>query len=96
MKKALSGASAAAVIALAPLCIPPAQAHADDPCASITDPLPTRLASTNPCARTPCTDTKWAIARGAPITERRANFVGTSGSESLHPRRVGNSPSFDG
>jgi hypothetical protein len=38
MKKALMGASAAAVIALAPLCIPPAQAHADDPCVSITDP----------------------------------------------------------
>ena len=37
MKKALMGASAAA--ALAPLCIPPAQAHADDPpCVSITDP----------------------------------------------------------
>jgi hypothetical protein len=32
------GLSAAAVIALAPLCIPPAQAHADDPCVSITDP----------------------------------------------------------
>jgi hypothetical protein len=31
--------AAAAVIALAPLCIPPAQAHADDPCASITDPV---------------------------------------------------------
>jgi hypothetical protein len=30
------GASAAAAIALAPLCIPPAQAHADDPCVSIT------------------------------------------------------------
>ena len=39
MKKSLIGASAAAVIALAPLCIPPAQAHAaDDPCVSITDP----------------------------------------------------------
>jgi len=38
MKKALMGASAAAVIALAPLCIPPAQAHADDPCVSIIDP----------------------------------------------------------
>ena len=38
MKKALMGASAAAVIALAPLCIPPAQVHADDPCVSITDP----------------------------------------------------------
>ncbi len=38
MKKALMGASAAAVIALAPLCIPPAQAHADDSCVSITDP----------------------------------------------------------
>ena len=36
------GGSAAAAIALAPLCIPPAQAHADDPsddpCVSITDP----------------------------------------------------------
>jgi hypothetical protein len=38
MKKALMGPSAAAVIALGPLCIPPAQAHADDPCVSITDP----------------------------------------------------------
>ena len=38
MKKALMGVSAAAAIALAPLCIPPAQAHADDPCVSITDP----------------------------------------------------------
>ena len=38
IKKALMGASVAAVIALAPLCIPPAQAHADDPCVSITDP----------------------------------------------------------
>jgi hypothetical protein len=34
----MMGVSAAAVIALAPLCIPPAQAHADDPCVSITDP----------------------------------------------------------
>ncbi|GAA4291534.1 hypothetical protein [Mycobacterium paraffinicum] len=31
-------ASVAALIALAPLCIPPAQARADDPCAGITDP----------------------------------------------------------
>jgi hypothetical protein len=39
MKKALMGASAAAAIALAPFCIPPAQAHADDdPCVSIIDP----------------------------------------------------------
>ena len=38
MKRAIMGVSAAAVIALAPLCIPPAQAHADDPCVSITDP----------------------------------------------------------
>jgi hypothetical protein len=30
--------SAAAAITLAPLFIPPAQAHADDPCVSITDP----------------------------------------------------------
>lgn len=32
------GVSAAAAITLAPLYIPPAQAHADDPCVSITDP----------------------------------------------------------
>jgi hypothetical protein len=38
MKRALMGVSAAAAIALVPLCIPPAQAHADDPCVSITDP----------------------------------------------------------
>ena len=38
MKRAILGVSAAAAIALAPLCIPPAQAHADDPCVSITDP----------------------------------------------------------
>ena len=38
MKKAIMAVSAAAAIALAPLCIPPAQAHADDPCVSITDP----------------------------------------------------------
>jgi hypothetical protein len=38
MKKALMGASAAAVMALAPLCISSAQAHADDPCVSIIDP----------------------------------------------------------
>ena len=38
MSRALMGASATAVIALASLCIPPAQAHADDPCVSITEP----------------------------------------------------------
>jgi hypothetical protein len=38
MKKVLMGASAAAMVALAPLCIPPAQARADDHCVSITDP----------------------------------------------------------
>ena len=38
MQKALMGVSAAAAIPLAPLCIPPAQAHADDPRVSITDP----------------------------------------------------------
>lgn len=37
MKKVLMGASAAAMVALAPLCIPP-QAGAGDPCVSITDP----------------------------------------------------------
>jgi hypothetical protein len=38
MRRAIIGASAAAVITLAPLCTPPAQAHADDPCVGITDP----------------------------------------------------------
>jgi hypothetical protein len=38
MKRAIMGVSAAAAIALAPLCIPPPQAHADDPCVSVTDP----------------------------------------------------------
>ena len=38
MKRALMGVSAAVAIPLAPLCIPPAQAHADDPCVSITVP----------------------------------------------------------
>lgn len=37
MNRAITGMSAAA-ISLAPLSIPPAQAHADDPCVSITDP----------------------------------------------------------
>lgn len=37
MRRAM-GAPVAALIALAPLCIPAAQAHADDPCAGITDP----------------------------------------------------------
>ncbi len=39
MKRAILGVSAAAAIALTPLCIPLAQAHADDPCVSITDPV---------------------------------------------------------
>lgn len=38
MKRTIFGVLAAAAIALAPLCIPPAKAHADDPCAGITDP----------------------------------------------------------
>ena len=39
MKRAIAGISAAAAVALAPLCVPPAQAHADDPCLSIADPV---------------------------------------------------------
>lgn len=38
MKKALLGAPTAVVVALAPLWISSAQARADDPCVSITDP----------------------------------------------------------
>jgi hypothetical protein len=38
MKRAIMGVSAAAAVALVPLGIPPAQAHAGDPCVSITGP----------------------------------------------------------
>jgi hypothetical protein len=38
MKRAIFGLLAAAGLVLAPLCIPLAQAHADDPCAGIIDP----------------------------------------------------------
>lgn len=38
MKRATFGLFAAALLALTPLCIPLAQAHAGDPCAGITDP----------------------------------------------------------
>jgi hypothetical protein len=38
MKRAILGASAAAAIAMAPLCIPPAHADPTDACAGITDP----------------------------------------------------------
>lgn len=40
MQRAITGGLAVAAVVLAPLCILPAQAHADDPCASITDPAP--------------------------------------------------------
>ncbi len=39
MKRALMAASAVATVVLTSLCVPPAQAHADDPCAGITDPV---------------------------------------------------------
>ena len=74
MKKALMGASAAAVIALAPLCIPPAQAHADDPCVSITDPA-AHQACIDESRRDPQTRNR-PSARRAPITDSWANFVG--------------------
>ena len=38
MKRGILGASAAAAIALAPLGIPLAQSHGNNPCDSITDP----------------------------------------------------------
>jgi hypothetical protein len=38
MKRAIMGVPVAAVIALVPLCIPPAHADPIDPCFSITDP----------------------------------------------------------
>ena len=39
MKRAIAGVSAAAAVGVAALCVPPAQAHADDPCLSVTDPV---------------------------------------------------------
>ncbi|MGE2816279.1 hypothetical protein ACQI5H_14235 [Mycobacterium heidelbergense] len=39
MTRAILRVLAAAAIALAPLCSPPAQAHAGDPCDGITDPV---------------------------------------------------------
>jgi hypothetical protein len=60
MKKALMGVSAAAAIALGPLCIPPALAHADDPCVTITDPA----------ARQACSDES---LRDDPLRRYRGN-----------------------
>ena len=39
MKRILAGMTALAAVGLAPLCVPTAQAHADDPCVGITDPV---------------------------------------------------------
>ncbi len=50
MKRAM-GASVAAAIALTPLCISQAQAHAEDPCVSIIDP-----AAHQACIDAPPTD----------------------------------------
>jgi hypothetical protein len=38
MKRAIMGVSTVAAVLLAPLCVAPAHAHADDPCVGITDP----------------------------------------------------------
>ena len=72
MKKAILGVSAAAAIALAPLCIPRAQAHADDPCVGITDP-----AAHQDCINDFLPeDANRPSATRAPITDRWANFAG--------------------
>ena len=59
MKRALMGVSAAAAIALAPLCIPPAQAHADDRCVS-----------NNPAAHQACID---GFLRDDPLRRYQGN-----------------------
>jgi hypothetical protein len=59
MKRAVMGVSAAAAIALAPLCIPPAQAHADDRCVS-----------TNPAAHQACID---GFLRDDPLRRYQGN-----------------------
>jgi hypothetical protein len=63
MKKALMGTSAAAVIALAPLCIPPARAHADDPCVAdpaVNQPCIAKFRGDNPMRRYPLGDCEGA------------------------------------
>ena len=77
MKRAIMGVSATAAIALAPVCIPPAQAHADDPCVSITDPAAHQACideflRDNPIHRYHLGDCEGA----SPLTDRWAKFVG--------------------
>ena len=75
MKRALMGVSAVAAIALAPLCIPPGQAHADDPfCASIADPA----------ARQACTDGGPCVG----ITDPAAHQACIDNFRDLYERRA--------
>ena len=65
MKTAIMGVTAAAAIGLAPTCIPPAQAHADDPCVGIADPAAYqacigKLPRNNPIRRYPLGDCEGA------------------------------------
>jgi hypothetical protein len=85
MNKELMSASAAAVIALAPLCIPPAQAHADDPCDNITDP-----AAHQTCIDESLRDNPYRPHMGdcqaSPNYGAEGQFCRNSWSESLRPK----------
>src|ERR1700756_3415560 len=75
MKRAIMGVSAAAAIALAPICIPPAQGHADDPCVSITDPAAHQACIDESLRDTPLPRYQ-CECQSSPFTDRWANFGG--------------------
>ena len=79
------GVSTAAAIALAPLCIPPARAHADDPCVSITDSAAHQGCIDGFLRDNPMRRYQLGIALPVPFTDSWANFVGTSGCVNLRP-----------
>jgi hypothetical protein len=91
MRRAIIGASAAAAIALAPLCMPPAQAHADDdPCVSITDPAAHQACidgflRDNPMRRTQLGNCEASPAYGQIGQLCRDSWVRKSAPASRHP-----------
>ena len=77
MTRAIMGVSAAAVTALAPLCMPPTQAHADDPCVSITDPTAHQACIDKSQRDNPMHRYRLGDCEGAsPFDGQRAKFVG--------------------
>ena len=77
MNRTLMGVSEAGVIAVAPLCTPPVQAHADNPCVSITDPGAHQACIDKFQRDNPMRRHKLGDGEGqAPLTDRWAKFVG--------------------